>query len=70
MEGDSIYTHSLDNKGIIILGNESKGISSGLIPFVSDNISIPKFTNASTGIDSLNVGMAAAVVFSEFRRRK
>jgi TrmH family RNA methyltransferase len=27
LEGKSIYTHKLDNKGIILLGNESKGIS-------------------------------------------
>jgi TrmH family RNA methyltransferase len=69
MEGESIYLNELDNKGIIILGNESRGISAGLLPFLTDKINIPKFTRTSAGIDSLNVGMAAAVVFSEFRRR-
>jgi len=69
LEGESIYTHDLDNKGVILLGNESKGISDELMPFITDRIMIPRFGTAENGIDSLNVGMAASVVFSEFRRR-
>jgi TrmH family RNA methyltransferase len=69
LEGQSIYKHKLDNKGIILLGNESKGISGELLPFVTEKIKIPKFSSAREGIDSLNVGMAASVVFSEFMRK-
>jgi len=69
LDGKSIYEHKLDNKGIILLGNESKGISDELIPFITEKIKIPKFSNAVEGIDSLNVGMAASVVFSEFLRK-
>ena len=69
LEGNSIYDHKPDNKGIILLGNESKGISDELIPFITEKIRIPKFSNAKEGIDSLNVGMAAAIVFSEFIRK-
>jgi TrmH family RNA methyltransferase len=69
LEGESIYDHKLDNKGIILLGNESKGISDELIPFITEKIMIPKFSKAKQGIDSLNVGMAASVVFSEFLRK-
>jgi TrmH family RNA methyltransferase len=69
LEGNSIYDHKPDNKGIILLGNESKGISDELIPFITEKIRIPKFSKASEGIDSLNVGMAAAIVFSEFIRK-
>jgi RNA methyltransferase, TrmH family len=69
LEGVSIYTHKLDNKGIILLGNESNGISPELLPFITSKIMIPKFTEAKKGIDSLNVSMAASVVFSEFLRR-
>lgn len=68
LEGDSIYNHQLANHGIILLGNESRGISPELLSFVSDRIMIPG-TGIRPGIDSLNVGMAAAVVFSEFSRR-
>ncbi len=70
LEGESIYAHRLGSEGIILLGNESKGISEDLIPFISEKIMIPKFTTASFGIESLNVGMAASVIFSEFARRK
>jgi RNA methyltransferase, TrmH family len=69
LEGASIYDHKLDNKGIILLGNESKGISKDLLPFITEKIRIPKFSKASEGIDSLNVGMAASIVFSEFLRK-
>ncbi len=69
LNGKSIYKHKPDSKGIILLGNESKGISPELFPFINEKISIPKFSNAKEGIDSLNVGMAAAIVFSEFMRK-
>ena len=69
LEGNSIYDHKSDNKGIIIMGNESKGISDDLIPFITEKIKIPKFSDAKEGIDSLNVGMAASIVFSEFIRK-
>jgi TrmH family RNA methyltransferase len=69
LEGKSIYNHKLDNKGIILLGNESKGISPDIIPFVTEKIMIPKFCDARQGIDSLNVGMAASIIFYEFMRR-
>jgi TrmH family RNA methyltransferase len=69
LEGESIYTSKLGNKGIILLGNESKGISDDLIPYIDQKLMIPRFSVATPGIDSLNVGMAASVVFSEFARR-
>jgi len=69
LEGNSIYEQNPGNKGVILLGNESKGISDDLLPFVTSRIMIPKFSVAKHGIDSLNVGMAASVIFSEFRRR-
>ncbi|MCX6330072.1 MAG: RNA methyltransferase [Bacteroidia bacterium] len=70
IEGESIYSHKLGNQGIILLGNESKGISEELLPFITDKIMIPKITDAKSGIDSLNVSMAASVIFSEFTRSK
>jgi TrmH family RNA methyltransferase len=69
LDGESIYSHELGKKGIILLGNESKGISDDLIPYIDHKLMIPKFSEATLGIDSLNVGMAASVVLSEFARR-
>jgi len=70
LEGNPVYDEDLEKRGVILLGNESKGISDELIPFITKKIYIPKFTGASYGIESLNVSMAAAVIFSEFARRK
>jgi TrmH family RNA methyltransferase len=69
LEGESIYEYKLGRKGVILLGNESKGISEDLLPYVTSKLMIPKFTSANHGIDSLNVGMAASVILSEFARR-
>jgi TrmH family RNA methyltransferase len=69
LDGDSIYHQKLGNKGIILLGNESKGISDELIPFITERIMIPGAAGAMPGIESLNVSMAASVVFSEFLRK-
>jgi RNA methyltransferase, TrmH family len=70
IDGESIYSYKLDNHGIILLGNESKGISEDLMPYITDRIMIPKLSDAQSGIDSLNVSMAASVIFSEFTRSK
>lgn len=70
LDGESIYKHHLDLKGIVLLGNESKGISNELMPFITDRLMIPGFATSQYGIDSLNVAMAASVVLSEFARRK
>ena len=66
LDGENIYKKELNSKGsILLLGNESKGISNELIPFITDKIFIPKFGKA----ESLNVAMATAILCSEFARR-
>ena len=69
LAGSSIYNYDLDIRGIILLGNESKGISEELMPFITEKIRIPGINTGNPGIESLNVSMAASVVFSEFMRR-
>jgi TrmH family RNA methyltransferase len=69
LSGESIYRQKLGSSGIILLGNESRGISDELMPFITHKIMIPGVTKAKPGIESLNVGMAASVVFSEFLRQ-
>ena len=70
LEGTSIYSQKLGKTGIIFLGNESKGISGELVPFITDRIMIPRMSDTGNGIDSLNVSMAASVIFSEFTRSR
>jgi TrmH family RNA methyltransferase len=70
LEGQSVYSCKISNNGIILLGNESRGISEDLQPFITDRIMIPRSDRTGPGIDSLNVAMAASVIFSEFTRSK
>jgi len=68
--GKSIYETPLVQKGVIILGNESHGISNELSSFITDEISIPEFGSFGKEIESLNVAVAAGIICSEFRRRE
>lgn len=70
MDGQSVYESELGSEGIILLGNESKGISEKLLGNVTERITIPGPEKQLAGIESLNVSMAAAIVCSEFARRK
>lgn len=70
LEGESIYESKLDDRGIILFGNESKGISGNLAPYITRRLYIPGFSVSDHGVESLNVGMAASIVLSEFARRR
>jgi len=70
LEGKSVYNQKGVKTGIILLGNESKGISEELMSLITKKIMIPRFNSARYGIDSLNVGMAASIVFSEFAKKR
>lgn len=67
LDGDNIYEQNLASTGLLIMGNESNGISKQLEMEVTHRISIPSY-NCSKA-ESLNVGVATAVSLSEFRRR-
>jgi len=71
-QGDSIYSTPLEKQGIIIIGNESSGISNEISLKVTDRISIPAYIKDSRHTDhaeSLNASIATAIICSEFRRR-
>jgi TrmH family RNA methyltransferase len=70
MDGKNIYQSTLQSKGLIIMGNEGKGIRPETEARVTHRLAIPHFEKESgvVGMESLNVGMAAAIVCSEFKR--
>ena len=70
MDGRSVYDTDIGGEGIILFGNESRGISDRLIGYVTRRITIPGPPRPLAGIESLNVSMAAAIICSEFARRK
>src|SRR3546814_12837755 len=46
LEGKSIYEESFAAPGILLLGNESKGISPVLAKYISHPVTIPRFGKA------------------------
>ncbi len=66
LEGTDVYELGKIDRGIVLLGNESQGISEHLKPLVNKTISIPKLG----GAESLNISVACAVVCDNFRRRR
>lgn len=70
IDGGTVYNSTLGFEGIILLGNESRGISEKLLGLVTERITIPGPEKMLAGIESLNVSMAAAIICSEFARRK
>jgi TrmH family RNA methyltransferase len=74
LDGDDIFKKKLDKNGIIIIGNESKGISESLMPLVTERLMIPPFAApvnepAGGNAESLNAALAAAILCYEFRRQ-
>jgi len=69
LDGDNLINKKLDNSGIIIIGNESRGISSDLFPFITEKIKIPSFSVAEHA-ESLNASLATAIICYEFRRKQ
>jgi TrmH family RNA methyltransferase len=67
MDGDIIYNTNLPQEGILVMGNEANGISSGLEKIIQNRLTIPRFGSLQK-TESLNVATATAIVLSEFRR--
>lgn len=69
MDGENIYSKQLSSKGIIVMGNEGNGICKEIENLVTDKLLIPNFPQGVESSESLNVGVATALVCGEFRRR-
>lgn len=69
LEGENLYTTPLTAGGIIIMGNEGRGISERCACHVTHKILIPAYPPNRPTSESLNVAMATGIVCAEFRRR-
>ena len=67
LNGESIYKTEFAEQSILLMGSESHGISDEILDLVNQKITIPSFSKS--GIDSLNVATATAIVLSEFRSK-
>lgn len=69
LDGEDIYASELFGNGIIVMGNEGKGISAGVARHINRRLLIPNYPKDRDTADSLNVAIATAVTCAEFRRR-
>ena len=69
LDGDNIYDATLTEGGIIVMGNEGKGISDECAHAFTHRLLIPTYPADRQGSESLNVAMATGIVCAEFRRR-
>ena len=73
LNGENIYSKALDcgleAPSVIVIGNESNGISPAVAACVSDRLFIPPYPADDPGSESLNAAIATAITVAEFRRR-
>ena len=69
LEGENIYGSELTPEGIVVMGNEGRGVTEAVARTVTRKLFIPPWPAGRRGAESLNVAMATGIVCSEFRRR-
>ncbi len=73
LDGGNIYSKTLETgagkPAMIVIGNESEGISDAMAELVSDRLYIPPYPADDAGSESLNAAIATAITVAEFRRR-
>ena len=69
LDGNNIYKEELSRNGIIVMGNEGKGISQRTREMINRRLLIPTYPEGTLTTESLNVAIATSIVCAEFRRR-
>ena len=64
LDGADVHTLSFGPSGYLVMGNESNGISPAVEQYVTHRVTIPRYG----GAESLNVGIATAVLLDNWRR--
>lgn len=67
LDGENIYATSIQKEGIIVVGNESKGIRQENKALLTKGIKIPSYNG---GAESLNAAVATGIICSIFRSRE
>ena len=70
LDGENLYDKQLSPEGIIVMGNEGKGITKEVGEKVSKRLFIPSYPAQRETSESLNVAIATSIVCAEFRRRQ
>lgn len=69
LEGENLYEAELSESGILLMGNEGRGVGENCAARVNRKLLIPPYPADRRTTESLNVAMATGIVCAEFRRR-
>ena len=69
LDGENLYGKQLEQRGLIVMGNEGRGVSKDVENLVTEKLFIPNYPAERESTESLNVAIATAIVCAEFRRR-
>ena len=69
LEGQNIYTATIPEKTLLVIGNEGNGINPEMESFIHKKITIPSFAVNNNGAESLNAGIATGIICAEIKRR-
>ena len=69
LDGENLYAAKLPKDAIVVMGNESKGLSAEISALMDSNLKIPSYAPPTADMESLNVAVATAIVCAEFRRQ-
>ena len=64
MEGKSTHESTLPQTGFLLMGSESHGVHTDLLPYTTAQVTIPRFGKA----ESLNVSVATGILLDSIRR--
>ncbi len=67
LDGEDIRKATLQQKGIIVIGNEGKGISAEVEATVTERLLIPSYPEGQETGESLNAAIATAITLAKFR---
>jgi len=65
MNGNNVHQTDFGKNGLIVIGNESNGISEEVAKFINHRITIPRIGKA----ESLNAGIATAIILDNIFRK-
>jgi RNA methyltransferase, TrmH family len=65
MEGKNVHEYDFPQTGILVMGNESNGVSDEISSLVTEKITIPAFGQKT---ESLNVAIATAISLDNWKR--
>lgn len=68
LEGENIFKKDRWEDGIIVIGSESHGIRSNLLPLITHPITIPRAKGSVT--ESLNASMATGIILSTWASKE